>query len=201
MKKFVSLLLVVMMAIVPFAGNAATFTPGEYTGTATGFGGDVTVKVTVDENAVTAVEITGEKETPALGGAAIEKYATSLVGVSDADAVDTVASATITSNAVKEALGKALAQAKGEATENTAALAFTAGTYTGVGSGYNGSVEMSVTFSDTAVTAIEVGANKETQYVGDVAFEPMIADILAANGTGVDAVSGATFTARPSAAR
>lgn len=64
MKKFVSLLLVVMMAIVPFAGNAATFTPGEYTGTATGFGGDVTVKVTVDENAVTAVEITGEKETP-----------------------------------------------------------------------------------------------------------------------------------------
>ena len=194
MKKFVSLLLVVMMAIVPFAGNAAAFTPGEYTGTATGFGGDVTVKVTVDENAVTAVEITGEKETPALGGAAIEKYATSLVGVSDADAVDTVASATITSNAVKEALGKALAQAKGEATENTAALAFTAGTYTGVGSGYNGSVEMSVTFSDTAVTAIEVGANKETQYVGDVAFEPMIADILAANGTGVDAVSGATFT-------
>ena len=187
MKKFVSLLLVVMMAIVPF-------TPGEYTGTATGFGGDVTVKVTVDESAVTAVEITGEKETPALGGAAIEKYATSLVGVSDADAVDTVASATITSNAVKEALGKALAQAKGEATENTAALAFTAGTYTGVGSGYNGSVEMSVTFSDTAVTAIEVGANKETQYVGDVAFEPMIADILAANGTGVDAVSGATFT-------
>jgi len=116
------------------------------------------------------------------------------VGVSDADAVDTVASATITSNAVKEALGKALAQAKGEAIENTAALAFTAGTYTGVGSGYNGSVEMSVTFSDTAVTAIEVGANKETQYVGDVAFEPMIADILAANGTGVDAVSGATFT-------
>ena len=39
-----------------------------------------------------------------------------------------------------------------------------------------------------------MGANKETQYVGDVAFEPMIADILAANGTGVDAVSGATFT-------
>ena len=194
MKKFVSLLLVLMMAIVPFAGSAAVFTPGEYTATAAGFGGDVTVKVTVDENAVTAVEIAGDKETPALGGAAIEKYAVSLVGVSDADAVDTVSGATITSNAVKEALGKALAQAKGEATENTASLAFTAGTYTGVGSGYNGSVELNVTFSDTAVTAIEVGANKETQYVGDVAFEPMIADILAANGTGVDAVSGATFT-------
>ncbi len=195
MKKFVSLLLAAMLAVVPFAvSSAATFTPGEYTGAATGFGGEVTVTVTVDENAVTAVEVKGEKETAGIGGAAIEKYNTSLIGVSDADAVDTVSSATITSTAVKEALAKALAQAKGEAARNTAELAFTAGTYTGSASGYNGSVEMSVTFSDSAVTAIEVGANSETQYVGDVAFEPVIADIQAANGTGVDVVSGATFT-------
>ncbi len=44
------------------------------------------------------------------------------------------------------------------------------------------------------MTAIEVGANKETDHVGNVAFEPVIADILAANGTGVDGVSGATFS-------
>ena len=110
MKKFVSLLLVLMLAIVPFtAVNAATFTPGEYEATAQGFGGDVTVKVTVDENAVTAVEITGEDETPALGGAAIEEFTTSLVGVSDAEAVEAVSGATVTSTAVKEALAKALA--------------------------------------------------------------------------------------------
>ena len=48
--------------------------------------------------------------------------------------------------------------------------------------------------TDSAVTAIEVGANKETDHVGNVAFEPVIADILAANGTGVDGVSGATFS-------
>ena len=195
MKKFFSLLLVLTLAIVPFTvSSAATFTAGEYEATATGFGGDVTVKVTVDENAVTAVEITGENETPALGGAAIEEYTTSLVGVSDAESVDVHSGATITSNAVKEALGKALAQAKGEATENTAELAFTAGTYTGVASGYNGDVELSVTFSETAVTDIQLVSSKETQYVGDVAFEPMFADIIAGNGTGVDTVSGATFT-------
>ena len=195
MKKFVSLLLVFMLAIVPFtAVNAATFTPGEYEATAQGFGGDVTVKVTVDENAVTAVEITGEDETPALGGAAIEEFTTSLVGVSDAEAVEAVSGATVTSTAVKEALAKALAQAKGEAAENTAELAFTAGTYTGKASGYNGEVELAVTFSDTAVTAVELVSSKETQYVGDVAFEPMFADIVEANGTGVDTVSGATFT-------
>ena len=196
MKKFVSLLLAVMLVVVSLAVSSAeaAFTPGEYTATAAGFGGDVTVKITVDENAITAVEVTGDKETAALGGKAIEQYNTSLVGVSDADAVDVVSGATITSDAVKEALGKALAQAKGEATENTAALAFTAGTYTGTANGYNGSVELSVTFSDTAVTAIEVGTNSETAHVGDVAFEPVIADILAANGTGVDVVSGATFS-------
>ena len=183
MKKFVSLLLVLMLAIVPFtAVNAATFTPGEYEATAQGFGGDVTVKVTVDENAVTAVEITGEDETPALGGAAIEEFTTSLVGVSDAEAVEAVSGATVTSTAVKEALAKALAQAKGEAAENTAELAFTAGTYTGKASGYNGEVELAVTFSDTAVTAVELVSSKETQYVGDVAFEPMFADIVEANG-------------------
>lgn len=195
MKKLASVVLASAMAVVPFAaGLAATFTPGEYEASAQGFGGAVTVKVTVDEEKVTAVTVTGEGETPALGGAAIEGYNTSLVGVADADAVDATAGATITSTAVKDALAKALAEAKGEATANDAAVAFTAGTYTGTAKGYNGPVEVSVTFSDSAVTAIEVGANKETDHVGNVAFEPVIADILAANGTGVDGVSGATFS-------
>lgn len=195
MKKLVSLMLAFMMLAVPFAaGSAETFTPGTYEGTAQGFGGDVTVSVTVDGSAVTAVSITGEKETPALGGAAIESYLSSLVGVSDAESVDTTAGATVTSTAVKEALGKALAAAKGEATENAAALAFTAGTYTASANGYNGPVEVSVTFSDSAVTGIEIGANTETDQVGTPAFGILAEDIVKANGTGVDSVSGATFT-------
>ena len=195
MKRLASLVLASAMVVVPFAaGLAATFTPGEYEATAQGFAGAVTVKVTVDEEKVTAVTVTGENETPALGGAAIEGYNASLIGVADADAVDATAGATVTSNAVKEALAKALAEAKGEAVVNDAAVAFTAGTYTGAAKGYNGPVEVAVTFSDSAVTAIEVGANKETDHVGNVAFEPVIADILAANGTGVDGVSGATFS-------
>ena len=195
MKKFFSLLLALTLAIVPLTvGSAATFTPGEYEGSAQGFGGTVTVKVTVDENAVTAVTLAGENETPALGGAAIEGYATSLVGVSDADAVDVTSGATVTSNAVKEALAAALAAAKGETAANDAAVAFTAGTYNGTAAGYNGDVELAVTFSDSAVTDIALVSSKETEHVGDVAFEPMFADIIAANGTGVDGVSGATFT-------
>lgn len=64
MKKLASVVLASAMAVVPFAaGLAATFTPGEYEASAQGFGGTVTVKVTVDEEKVTAVTVTGEGET------------------------------------------------------------------------------------------------------------------------------------------
>ncbi len=194
-QKIISLGMAMMMAVTPFAaGYAEGFTPGDYEAAAQGFGGNVTVKITVDANTVTAVQVTGEGETPALGGAAIEGYNTSLVGVTDADAVEVTSGATVTSTAVKAAFADALAQARGEAVANDAAIAFTAGTYTASAKGYNGNVTVNVTFSDTAVTAIEVTESSETAHVGDVAFEPMIADMLAANGSGVDSVSGATFS-------
>ena len=121
MKKLASVVLASAMAVVPFAaGLAATFTPGEYEASAQGFGGTVTVKVTVDEEKVTAVTVTGEGETPTLGGAAIEGYNTSLVGVSDADAVDATAGATVTSTAVKDALAKADCALKISTCVNTA---------------------------------------------------------------------------------
>ena len=106
MKKLASLVLASAMAVVPFAaGLAATFTPGEYEATAQGFAGAVTVKVTVDEEKVTAVTVTGENETPALGGAAIEGYNASLIGVADADAVDATAGATVTTPGCGACLG------------------------------------------------------------------------------------------------
>lgn len=86
----------------------------EYEATAQGFGGPVTVKITVDGGKVTATTITGEKETPAIGGAAIKTLTEKLIGVSSADEVDAVASATVTSNAVKTALADCLRQAAGE---------------------------------------------------------------------------------------
>ncbi|MDO4492890.1 MAG: FAD-dependent oxidoreductase [Clostridia bacterium] len=192
MKKLISFALVLMLALSVVPAYAANFTPGEYEGSAAGFGGVVTVKVTVDENAVQNATIS-ETETPTIGGQAAEKLCAAMVGVSSADEVEAVAGATVTSGAVKEALAAALSAAKGEAKEE-AALAFTAGTYTASAKGYNAPVEVSVTFSENAVTAIEVTAHKETAHVGDVAFAPMIEDMLAANGAGVDAVAGATFS-------
>ena len=181
----------------PAAAGDAQFTPGTYEATVQGFGGEVKVSLTVDEAAITAIEIVGENETPGLGLTAIPVMQEAYVGKSDADAVDVYATATITSSAVKEAVGKALAAAKGEAAAAApVALSFTPGTYEVSAAGYNGDSTFAVTFSDTALTDIQVVKSTETQYVGDIAFAPMIADMIAANGTGVDGVSGATFSAR-----
>ena len=68
----------------------------EYEATAQGFGGPVTVKITVDGGKVTAATITGDKETETIGGAAIKMLTEKLIGVSSADEVDAVASATVT---------------------------------------------------------------------------------------------------------
>ncbi|MBP3428938.1 MAG: FAD-dependent oxidoreductase [Clostridia bacterium] len=193
MKKILSVILA--LALMLSCTGAFALTAGEYEGTAQGFGGLVTVKVTVDDAAVTAVEITADAETPAIGGAAVEGYKTSLVGVSDAEAVEVVAGATVTSTAVKNALAAALAAASGEAAPE-AELAFTAGTYTASAKGYVGNVELNVTFSETAVTGIEVAASSETAHVGTVAYDLMIPQIIEANGTGVDAIGGATFTSK-----
>lgn len=192
MKKILSVVLALSLMLASV--SAFALTAGEYVGEAQGFGGTVTVKITVDDAAVTAAEITADNETAAIGGAAAESLAAAMIGATSADDIEAVSGATITSTAVKEALGKALAAANGEETANDAPVAFMAGTYTGTAKGYNGAVEVTVTFSDTAVTEVVIGANLETEHVGDVAFEPVIADILAANGTGVDVVSGATFS-------
>ncbi|MDO5143414.1 MAG: FAD-dependent oxidoreductase [bacterium] len=196
MKRILSIVLaLVMLASMVTVASAATFTPGTYEGSADGFGGLVTVKVTVDENVITAIEISADKETPAIGGAAVPTLVENAIGKQDADAIDTVSSATVTSNAVKAAVASALALAKGEAVANNAPVAFTPGTYAGTAAGCNGDVTLNVTFSETNVTAIEVASSVETALVGDVAFDIMFPQIIEANGTGVDGVSGATFTA------
>ena len=196
MKKLIALLLTLMMAMGAVTAFAATYTPGTYEASAQGFGGAVTVSVTVDGDKVTAIEITGDAETAGIGQAAVEAYNAQLAGIASADEIEAVSGASITSGAVKAAVEQALNQAAGSAAPDGEALAFTPGTYTATAAGYNGDVTLSVTFSDSAITDIAVVADGETDHVGDVAYEIMIPDIIAAGGTGVDGVSGATFTSR-----
>ena len=108
------------------------------------------------------------------------------------DGVDTVAGATVTQKAILEAVGKALA----DNGEPAAELAFTPGEYEVTAYGYNGNVTGKVTFSETKLENVEIVSSMETGHVGTDAFSIMIPEMIAANGSGVDGVSGATFSGR-----
>lgn len=84
---------------------------GTYEATEKGFGGDVTVKVTVDKDGkVTAVDVEADSETPDLGGKAAPKIAQDILD-NQSLAVDAVSGATITSDAVLAAAEAALLKA------------------------------------------------------------------------------------------
>ena len=86
----------------------AIYTAGTYSASAQGYGGAVTVEITVDESKITAVKISGDQETPGVGGAALEE-----LGKKGAD-IDGVSGATMTSNGAKAAAAECIAKAKGE---------------------------------------------------------------------------------------
>ena len=197
MKKSVSVLLTLCLVLVfSLAMAEAAFTPGTYEGTGKGYSETtaVTVKVTVDENAITAVEIEGEGEQP-FGVPQFETYANALIGRTDAE-IDAVAGATMTKDGIKEAVEKALAAARGEEATSDAPVNFTAGEYTATAYGYNGPLTVKVTFEADKLAGVEIVSSVETAHVGDVAFDIMIPEMIAANGSGVDGVSGATFSTR-----
>ncbi len=191
MKKILALALVMMLAL-PFAALAETFT-----GEAQGFGGTVTVTLTVEDGDITAADIVGDDETPTVGGLALDPLKEQLVEADSAE-IEGVTGATFTSDAVKEAAAAALASAGGEAAEPAAdgPVAFTAGEYTATADGYNGPMTVKVTYTEDAISAIDVEETVETGHVGTLAYDIMIPEMIEANGSGVDAVAGATFTSR-----
>ena len=109
------------MSVCSYADD--TLNSGTYEATAQGFGGTVTVTLTFDSEKVTDAVVAGPGETPSIGGAAIEQFNNSLIGISSADEVDAVSGATFTSTAVKTAVEAIFAQAKGTSAAERAALA------------------------------------------------------------------------------
>ena len=83
---------------------------GEFTGTAKGMGGDVTVTLTLTDGKITGCTAEGKDETPGIGTMALEQLP-GAIAESGSIAVDGVSTATITSNAIKEAAAAAITAA------------------------------------------------------------------------------------------
>lgn len=98
-------LAVMLSAAMLACGGAAAMAESA---TAQGFGGDVTVTLDVRDGLLTDVTIVGDSETEGIGKAAMPKLAETMLKKNSID-VDTVAGATVTSNAVLTAAAEALA--------------------------------------------------------------------------------------------
>lgn len=83
---------------------------GDFTATAKGFGGDVSVTLTLTDSVITGCTAEGKDETEGVGSQAIAKMP-GAIAESGSIAVDGVSGATITSTAIKEAAAAALTAA------------------------------------------------------------------------------------------
>lgn len=89
----------------------AIYTPGTYTGTATGIG-EVKVTMTFSEIAITDVVIDASNETESIGGVAAPTLKDALMAAQSTE-IDNISGATITTNAVKKAAASCIEQAMG----------------------------------------------------------------------------------------
>ncbi|NLK45554.1 MAG: FAD-dependent oxidoreductase [Treponema sp.] len=198
--KVVAIISVFAMLWVMVSCGGAKYTNGTYEGTATGHNGNVVVSVTVANGKIASVEVIQHEETAGLCDAAIAEIPATIVK-KNSTKIDVVSGATVTSKAIIAATEAALVNAGGtvgagkvKKARKNVAVSYTAGTYEGTAMGMNGPVTLEVTFSKDAITDIKVKSSKETAHVGDPVFPIMFADAIKANGSGIDAVSGATFT-------
>ena len=180
------------------ADTAGEFQAGTYTATANGFGGPVEVSLTVGEaGGITNVEITGDAETPDVGGAAIPTLASRILEAQSAE-IDGVSGATFTSQAVLEAAANAIAQASGQevmaAPKAEGDNLFIPGTYTGSSKGFGGDVDVTVTVSEKSIDALTIDGSHETENIGSFAVDMLDDRILEAQTPNVDALTGATVT-------
>ena len=120
-KKVVALLLAVSMMLTLMSGCGASSKPqdtaasgsvaGTYEGTAAGRNGDIKVAVTLDENGtITDIEVKEQSETEGVGTPAFDKLIPEMVE-GNTVAVDAMATATITSEGLIEAVKNALTAA------------------------------------------------------------------------------------------
>ena len=184
---------------------------GTYKGSANGYGGKVTVNVTVSKKTMTAIDVVSASgETDSFFNRA--KGVIDEMLTAQSTDVDVVSGATYSSNGIIGAVKNALF---GTESNNATAAAANAGnaagsapsvskvsesgtwkdgTYTGSGKGFGGTISVKVTVEDGKISAIDVtSASGETASYFSKA-KGIIPKMISGQTTNVDAASGATYS-------
>ena len=184
---------------------------GTYKGSANGYGGKVTVNVTVSKKTMTAIDVVSAPgETDSFFQRA--KGVIDEMLTAQSTDVDVVSGATYSSNGIIGAVKNALFGTESNNATAAAANAGNAGgsapsvskvsesgtwkdgTYTGSGKGFGGTISVKVTVKDGKISAIDVtSASGETASYFSKA-KGIIPKMISGQTTNVDVASGATYS-------
>ena len=195
-----------------FGMDIGQLTDGTYTGSARGYKSVITVQVTISGGKITDIQVVsqGDDEPYFSNARAVIQRVISSQSMN----VDTVSGATYSSTGILVAIKNALLQAAGKSPVENAVVAaqqtvsrqpasntsmpsgtMKDGTYTGSGMGYNDNITVKVTVSGGKITDIViVSSDDDEPYFTNA--RAVVARILSAQTTNVDAVSGATYSSK-----
>ena len=183
---------------------------GTYQGSGTGFGGTITVQVTVSGGKITAVDIlSASGETGSYFASA--QGVVSKVLSSQSPNVDAVSGATYSSNGIIQAVQNALSQAGNSDSATPAAtptptpkpakkpkkdtsVNYKDGVYEGQAEGFDGTVTVKVTIKNGKIKKIS-NTNTDTPEFFNKAWKTIKSNVISRQSTSeIDTVSGATFS-------
>ena len=218
-KKGSSKTLPVKTAASSGVGQGSTTTPttevpeggykdGTYQGSGTGFGGMITVQVTVSGGKITAVDIlSASGETGSYFASA--QGVVSKVLSSQSPNVDAVSGATYSSNGIIQAVQNALSQAgnsdsatptptptpkPAKKPKKDTSVSYKDGVYEGQAEGFDGTVTVKVTIKNGKIKKIS-NTNTDTPEFFNKAWKTIKSNVISRQRTsGIDTVSGATFS-------
>ena len=195
-----------------FGMDIGQLNDGTYTGSARGYKSVITVQVTISGGKITDIQVVsqGDDEPYFSNARAVIQRVISSQSMN----VDTVSGATYSSTGILVAIKNALLQAAGKSPVGNAVVAaqqtvsrqpssntsmpsgtMKDGTYTGSGMGYNDNITVKVTVSGGKITDIViVSSDDDEPYFTNA--RAVVARILSAQTTNVDAVSGATYSSK-----
>ena len=164
-----------------------------FTATEQGFGGEVTVSLSLEDGVLTDVQVTGDNETEGVGQRAVESMPKAMLEANSIE-VDMVAGATISSTAILNA-AKAALEESGVSLEaaEVSVSTMVPGTYTATVKGFHDGMTVETEVSEDAIVSVKVVDHQETDGVGSFAIEALEEEIPAYQSL-ADAVSGATLT-------
>lgn len=181
--------------------------------TAQGYGGDVTVSVTIEDGALVSVSIDGANETKGVGSRAVDLMGPSMVAANSVE-IDGISGATITSSAILKAAKEALEKTGVQLAAATQEIKqqMTPGTYYGeaYGKWKKGTIEgerfgspaiiqstkVAVTVDESSILRVEVLETSDNEGFIEPVIERIPAAIVAQQSIAVDVVTGATMTSQ-----